>query len=46
MMESENTRKDRIRDEKIRLKIRVAPVNGKMRESHLRWFGRVSEERD
>ena len=38
---SENTRKDRILNEKIRLKIGVAPIDKKMRESHLRWFGHV-----
>ena len=29
---------DRIRNEKIRLKIGVAPIDEKMRESCLRWF--------
>ena len=38
---SENTRKDKIQNEEIRIKIRVAPIDEKMRENHLRWFGRV-----
>ena len=36
---SGNTQKDIIWNEEIRLKIGVAPINEKMRESHLRWFG-------
>ena len=35
---SENTRKDGIQNEGIRLKIRMAPIDEKMRESRLRWF--------
>ena len=38
---SGNIRKDRIQNEEIHLKIGVAPIDGKMRESHLRWFGHV-----
>jgi hypothetical protein len=36
-----NTRKNRIRNEKILLKIGVTPIDEKMRESCLRWFGHV-----
>ena len=36
-----NTRKNRIRNEKILLKIRVTPIDEKMRESCLRWFGHI-----
>ncbi len=35
---SGNTRKDGIQNEGIRLKIRMVPINEKMRESRLRWF--------
>ena len=31
--------KDRIQNEEIHLKLGVAPINEKMRESRLRWFG-------
>jgi hypothetical protein len=34
-----NIRKDRIQNEEIRLKIGVAPIDKKMSESRLRWFG-------
>jgi hypothetical protein len=37
---SGNTRKDRIRNEEIRLKVGVAPIDEEMRKS-LRWFGHV-----
>ena len=40
---SGNTRKYRIRNEKIHLKIRVTPFDVKMRESRLRWFGHVQK---
>ena len=36
-----NTRLDRIRNETIRRKVGVAPIEEKMRESRLRWFGHV-----
>jgi hypothetical protein len=35
------TKKNKIRNEKICLKIGVAPIDEKMRESCLRWFGHV-----
>ena len=35
---SGNKRKDGIQNEEIRLKIRMAPIDEKMRESHLRQF--------
>lgn len=38
---SENTWKDKIQNEKICIKIRVAPIDEKMKENHLRWFGHV-----
>ena len=38
---SGNTRKDKIRNEEIHLKIQVTFIGEKMRESHLRWFGHV-----
>jgi len=36
-----HTRLDRIRNEVIRDKVGVAPVEAKMREARLRWFGHV-----
>jgi len=36
-----NTRRDKVRNEDIRTKISVAPIEEKMRENHLRWFGHV-----
>ena len=38
---SGNTRKYRIRNEKIHLKIGVTPIDEKIRKSRLRWFGHV-----
>ena len=38
---SGNTRKDTIQNEEIILKIGVAPIDEKMRESHLKQFGHV-----
>jgi hypothetical protein len=38
---SANTRKDSLRNEKIHLKIGMNPIDEKMRESCLRWFGHV-----
>lgn len=35
------TRKDRIRNENIRERVGVAPIEDKMRENRLRWFGHV-----
>ncbi|XP_070045910.1 uncharacterized protein [Nicotiana tomentosiformis] len=36
-----HTRFDRIRNKVIRGKVGVAPIDGKMREARLRWFGHV-----
>ena len=36
-----HTRLDRIRNVVIREKVRVAPIEKKMRETRLRWFGHV-----
>ena len=36
-----HTRKDRIRNEVIRNKLGVVPIEEKMREAILRWFGHV-----
>ncbi|KAJ7946136.1 Retrovirus-related Pol polyprotein LINE-1 [Quillaja saponaria] len=36
-----HTRKDRIRNEEIRRKVEVAPIEKKMRENRLRWFGHI-----
>ncbi|KAI0497209.1 hypothetical protein KFK09_020431 [Dendrobium nobile] len=38
---SDFTLRDRIRNEHIRGKVRVAPVEDKIRESRLRWFGHI-----
>jgi hypothetical protein len=35
------TRKDRIQNEEIRMKIGVAPIDEMMRKSQLRWFDHV-----
>ena len=35
-----NTRRDKVRNEDIRTKIGVTPIEEK-RENHLRWFGHV-----
>ena len=40
------TQNDRIRNEEIHLKIRIAPIDEKMRENHLRWFGHVQTSED
>ncbi len=34
----------RIRNEEIQLKIGVAPIDEKMREGHLGWFGHVQRK--
>ena len=39
-----NTRKDRIQNELICLKIRVAPIDERIKESCLRWFYHVQQE--
>ncbi|PKA55105.1 ataxia telangiectasia mutated family protein [Apostasia shenzhenica] len=36
------TRKDRMRNEYIRKKIGVTPIEDKLRESRLRWFGHLN----
>ncbi|PKA64424.1 ataxia telangiectasia mutated family protein [Apostasia shenzhenica] len=36
------TRKDRMRNEYIRKKVSVAPIEDKLRESRLRWFGHLN----
>ena len=36
-----NTRRDKVRNEDIRIKIGVASIEEKMRENRLRWFGYV-----
>ena len=36
-----HTRNDRLRNEIIRSKVGVTPIESKMRESRLRWFGHV-----
>ena len=37
-----NTRLDKIRNEYIRQKVGIAPIDEKMRETRLRWFGHVN----
>lgn len=36
-----HTRKDRLRNEVVREKVGVAPIEDKMRENRLRWFGHI-----
>jgi hypothetical protein len=36
-----HTRNDRLRNEVVRKKVEVAPIEDKMRENRLRWFGHV-----
>jgi hypothetical protein len=40
---SGNTKKDIIQNEEILLIIRVTPIDEKMKENHLRWFGHVQK---
>ena len=40
------TRMDKIRDQAIIEKVGVAPVEHKMRETRLRWFGHVKRRRE
>jgi len=40
------TRMDRIRNEVIRYVVKVAPIEDKMRETRLRWFGHVKRSVD
>ena len=35
------TRKDRVRNEHIRERVGVAPIEDKLRENRLKWFGHV-----
>jgi hypothetical protein len=37
----ENTRRDKIRNDSIRVRVGIAPIVEKMVESRLRWFGNV-----
>ena len=37
----DNTMRDKVRYEGIRIKIGVTPIKKKMRENRLRWFGHV-----
>ena len=39
------TRLDRIRNEVIRDRVKVVPIEDKIRESRLRWFGHVKRRR-
>lgn len=36
-----HTQLDRIRNEEIRNKVKVAPIKDKMKETRLRWFGHI-----
>ena len=40
------TKMDKIRNEVIREKVGVAPIEHKMRETRLRWFGHVKRRRE
>ena len=35
------TRMDKVRNEDIRMLIGIAPIENKMRENRLRWFGHI-----
>lgn len=43
---SDNTMKDIIKNKNIRRKLEVAPIDDKMRENRLRWFGRTHTPMD
>jgi len=40
-----NTRKYRVRNEYIREKVGVTPIENKLRENRLRWFGHIQRRR-
>ena len=38
------TRKDKVRDEDIHRQIGIAPIEDKLRENRLRWFGHIKRK--